>query len=176
MSQLSAEQLRQIDETISKQAIYELAVRYMRGLDRWDSALLHSVFHPDATVDYGFFQGKASDFVNFAMNALSTHLANHHMIGQALIEVNGDQAAGEVYFQAFHRLLENGKENDFVVVGRYVDRYERRNGVWKMSFRSEVNDWIRTDPAIDEWGSRMPGALRGSRRDDASYRVLPLKR
>lgn len=168
---------REIDEVISKQAIHELAVRYMRGLDRWDRELLRSVFHEDATVDYGFFKGKAMDFADFAMNALSTHLANHHMIGQTLIEVDGDRGAGEVYFQAFHRLKDAvGNESDFVVVGRYVDRYERRNGVWKMSFRSEVNDWIRTDPAIDEWGTKMPSALRGGRRDDASYQVLPLRR
>ena len=33
---------------LDKQALYELSCRYMRGLDRTDAELLHSVFWEDA--------------------------------------------------------------------------------------------------------------------------------
>ena len=148
---------------LDKEDIRDLSRRYMRGLDRLDLDLLGSVFHDDATVDYGFYQGSARDFVAFAHQALKDHLANHHMLGQMLVDVDGDDAVGEIYFQAFHRLIEDGAEKDLFISGRYVDRYQKRNGVWKIAFRSEVNDWARTDPAADGYFHATPLGLRGAR-------------
>jgi hypothetical protein len=155
----------------AKQAIYELSCRYMRGLDRLDREGVASVFHADATVNYGFFAGRAAEFADFAMRALASHAANHHMIGQALIDVRGTRATGEIYFQAFHRVVQDGAEQDLFIAGRYLDRYEKRRGVWKIAFRSEVNDWARTEPAADEYFRASPQGLRGARKpDDWSYR------
>ena len=53
-------------EYLDREEIRDLSRRYMRGLDRLDLDLLGSVFADDATVDYGFFQGSARDFVDFA--------------------------------------------------------------------------------------------------------------
>ena len=86
------------------------------------------MFWDDATTDYGFFKGGPDDFVAMAQNALKDHLSNHHMMGQAFIEVEGDVAFGEVYFQAFHRVIMTGMEKDLFISGRYVDRYKRRDG------------------------------------------------
>ena len=61
------------------------------------------------------------------MSALKGHLANHHMLGQINIELEGDVAFGEVYFQAFHRIVVSGEERDLCISGRYVDRYELRD-------------------------------------------------
>ncbi len=155
----------------AKQAIYELSCRYMRGLDRLDREGIAAVFHADATVNYGFFAGRAAEFVDFAMRALESHRANHHMLGQALIDVRGARATGEIYFQAFHRIVQAGAEQDLFIAGRYLDRYEKRRGVWKIAFRSEVNDWARTEPAADEYFRASPRGLRGARKpDDFSYR------
>lgn len=155
---------------IDKQEIFELSARYMRGLDRIDLDLLKSVYWPDATDARGFVDGNAHDFCDFAVDILSEHLANHHMIGQALIEVEGDTAYGEIYFQAFHRVVQDGGERDFWVIGRYIDRYERREGVWKIAHRAELNDSCSDHPATDKWLRDTPQALRGARgADDLSY-------
>ena len=79
----------QIRELLDKQEIAELSHKYMRALDRLDKELMLSVFHPDATTDYGFFQGSGPDFVDYAQNALKDHISNQHMIGQILIDVEG---------------------------------------------------------------------------------------
>jgi hypothetical protein len=160
-----------VDELLAKQEIQELSGTYMRGLDRLDVALLRSVFHDDAETDYGFFQGDPDAFVAMAMNALRDHAANHHMLGQINVRLEGDVAYGEVYFQAFHRVTEAGKEVDLFISGRYVDRYEKRGGVWKIAFRAEVNDWARTEPAADVYFQTNARSLRGARApDDLSYR------
>ncbi|MEM8767523.1 MAG: nuclear transport factor 2 family protein [Pseudomonadota bacterium] len=148
---------------LDREEIRDLSRRYMRGLDRLDIELLASVFADDATVDYGFFQGTAVDFVDFARGALTPHLANHHLIGQMLIRVNGDTAVGEIYFQAFHRIVEDGAEKDLFISGRYLDRYSRRDDRWRIQFRSEVNDWARTEPAADEALKNNPAAIIGAR-------------
>ena len=151
---------------MDREQIRDLSRRYMRGLDRLDLALLAAVFAEDATVDYGFFKGSAQDFVDFAHQALKDHLANHHMIGQMLVELDGNRAVGEIYFQAFHRIVEDGEEKDLFISGRYVDRYVRRNDEWKIAFRSEVNDWARTETAADVFFQTNTAALRGARSPD----------
>lgn len=165
-----------IDELLAKQEIIDLVGRYMRGLDRLDRSLLRSTFHDDATTDYGFFKGGPDAFVEMAYGALQDHLANHHMIGQVNIDVEGDVAFGEVYFQAFHRIVTDGEERDLFISGRYVDRYEQRDGAWKIAFRSEINDWARNDPASDDYFAATPDSLRGGRMDDASYQRDELRR
>jgi len=155
-----------LDEFVSRDEIRDLSRRYMRGLDRLDRKLLASVFADDATVDYGYFQGSARDFVDWAYDQLKDHHANHHMIGQMLVVVDGDTAVGEIYFQAYHRLAAAGEAHDLFISGRYVDRYVRRNGEWKILFRSEVADWTRTDPASDAFFRRSKTALRGARSPD----------
>ena len=156
--------MEQLDEVHSRLTIAELSSRYMRSLDRLDEALMHSVFHEDATTDYGFFQGPASEFVEFAQQALAAHACNHHMIGQILIAFEDDNTAfGEVYFQAQHRIEIDGEDTELFVSGRYSDRYERRDGVWKIAHRAEVNDWTRSTPPADRYFRDMPQQLRGAR-------------
>ncbi len=154
-----------LDRLESRNAIQDLASTYMRGLDRLDLSLTRSVFHDDATTDYGAgWRGDVDGFIAFAHGVLSSHAANHHMIGQMRIEFEGDDLAfGEVYFQAFHRVEEEGGPKDLFVAGRYVDRYERRAGVWKIAHRSELVDWVRTEPAADDILRRQPGFPMGAR-------------
>lgn len=162
-----SEQSASLDRLISWHAIYDLLCDYMRAQDRLIPELHRSVFHDDATTDYGDgYRGDADGFVAFAQGVLRPHKANHHMIGQVRINFeNADLAFGEVYFQAFHHLAEGDAETDFWVSGRYVDRYERRAGVWKIAHRSELVDWVRTEPAADHsgidfpWGQRAPDDL-----------------
>ncbi|MFW6092880.1 MAG: nuclear transport factor 2 family protein [Pseudomonadota bacterium] len=148
-----------------KQEIYELSCTYMRGQDRLDATLHRSVFWDDAWCSYGVYEGGPDGFVDFAQNALRSHASNHHMIGQVQVDVtDDDEAFGEVYYQAFHQLTDaEGSARDLFVSGRYVDRYERRGGVWKIAYRCELVDWVREEAAANAWleGSGMiPGARK----------------
>lgn len=154
-----------------KLEIIDLSSNYMRGLDRLDGELELSVFWDDAYLDYGVYEGGPVGFVEYCQNALVTHASNHHFIGQVNIDLQGDEAFGEVYYQAFHRVKnEAGEDRDLFISGRYVDRYERRGGVWKIAYRSELVDWVREEAAADAWfaGSQM---ILGARKpDDPLYK------
>jgi hypothetical protein len=162
-----------LQRLIDRQEIQDLSIRYMRGQDRLDAALQRSVFADDAYIDYGFFQGGPDDFVKLAQGILAAMTSSHHLIGQMDVRLDGERAFGEIYYIAFHRLVQDGRETDLFVSGRYVDRYERRGREWKMTYRSEVIDWMREGSAADgEFMKSLPGAIRGARDlSDLSYRI-----
>jgi hypothetical protein len=159
-----------IETLLAKQEIYELACRYSRGLDRLDADLLLSVFCEDGWCEYGFSNCSPREFVDYAINALQGHEANQHMIGNVLIDVAGDEAFGEVYFNAYHKVRVDAGFEDIIIAGRYLDRYEKRDGKWKMAYRSERVDWSRTGPCGDSYFELAPDCLRGARLDDAVYK------
>ncbi|MFT4520558.1 MAG: hypothetical protein ACI9JM_002961 [Halioglobus sp.] len=158
-----------IEQYLAKQDIYELSCKYMRGLDRLDENLMLSVFFEDAWCDYGFTKGPATEFVGFCMEALKSHAANQHMIGNVLIDIQGDEAFGEVYFNAYHKTPTEDGFEDVIIAGRYLDRYEKRDGLWKFAYRSERVDWSRTEPTQDSYFDMAPDCLRGGRQDDAVF-------
>ncbi len=154
---------------LDKQAIGELSYRYMRGLDRLDRELLTSVFWEDAYCEYGFMNGSPALFIDYALAALQDHSANHHMVGNLLIEVEDEQAFGEVYFNAYHKVPAEQSFDDVIIAGRYLDRYEKRGGEWKFAYRSERVDFSHSRPTNDPYFAMAPDSLFGSRGDDAVY-------
>jgi hypothetical protein len=105
------------------------------------------------------------------MAALKDHARNHHMLGQHLIDFAApEEAFGEVYYQAYHRVADAaGAARDLVIAGRYVDRYERRGGVWKIAYRSELVDWLRDDPASDAMLAAAPFIIGARKPADPLY-------
>ena len=123
------------------------------------------------------------------------------MLGQHLIELDdGDVAYSEAYFISYiqgvqqpswarqpgddgvadalssHRITESTDGRKYMRIrgGRYCDRFERRNGVWKIAYRIVTDDWSmwhdctekvaglgthpglasKDDPLYTVWGSR----------------------
>ena len=170
MDGASNDLLRQLAD---KQEIAEQIYRYCRGLDRLDEPTLLSVYHPDATEDRGegVFVGAAADMARLAIGQLRTaYAASQHFIGNVLIELQGDLAFAESYFQAYHRYAdrEGAPATELIMAGRYLDRFERGQGVWKIAHRKMVNDWSRTQPVADGWLQRHAGAHRSRRSIDDS--------
>ncbi len=167
---------QRVDRLASLEEIRRLSFRYARAQDRLDAALHRSVFHDDAVLDFGYFRGGPDEFVVFAQSLLARHDANQHLLGQMDIEIEGDRAVGEIYTIAYHRIGQETGAVDLFVAGRYIDRYERRDGAWKISYRAELVDWSRTEPASDDFFASAAAALRGARgRADLSASALSLR-
>jgi SnoaL-like domain len=114
-------------------------------------------------VDCGPFSGDADAYVGFAQGFLANIKSSHHLIGQVHIKVDGTTAHGEVYFIAWHRIVEEGVDKDLLVAGRYIDEYQDRGTGWKIAKRREVIDWARTDPAADGFLREATGLVMGAR-------------
>lgn len=159
-------------ELLDKQSCAELVYRLARAIDRCDEKLLRSLFHPDATDDHGVFHGTAGDFATWVMPVLGSMRRTQHCICNVLIEVKGDKAYGESYFIAHHALPQDGGKDQFMIAaGRYLDKFERRDGAWKIAHRHASYDWNSAVPSTDSWNRAEPGAWTFGERGegDKSY-------
>ncbi len=136
----------QLQALLDKQAITELVHAYCVAADRRDHDKLRALYHEDAIDDHGaFFKGLAMDFIDRLPEIQAPMRILHHNITTVNIALDGDYAEGEIYVLAFHQA--DGPEGvvDLMIGGRYLDRYERRDGVWKFSERAVVADWATLD-------------------------------
>jgi 3-phenylpropionate/cinnamic acid dioxygenase small subunit len=158
-----------------KQEIAEVLYRYARGCDRADEQALRDCFHSDSRHDHGGFVGLSHDFVDRAMAIVRPLKACKHLIGNVMIELAGDAAVSECHFWAHHRRVDarTGAEEDFFTGGRYLDRFERRGGVWKIATRKGVADFERFDaPSDRQMWSLPPDKIGGKHPDDPLYAML----
>ena len=157
-----------LDDIAAELAIRNALARYCRGVDRGDVALLKSVYHPDATDDHGTFKGNGHDFAEYLVELMdrSTIPSQHH-VTNVLIERDGERADVESYVLAFHPIPDGaGGEVHALFGGRYLDRFERRGGEWKIAERRVVMDWTRAALLGDAWElAESFAASRGGRRE-----------
>jgi hypothetical protein len=162
-----------IDAIVSRQQITDLTMAYCRGVDRVDQTLLEGIFHDDSIVVSGVFNGSGPDFAREICQIVGAIFdKTFHSIANQWIEVDGDRAIGESYVIAVASGSDGeGGVREYLSGGRYIDRFERRGGVWKIAERTFVSDWSRAD-ASSEQTAGLYGALdlhgaRGS--DDPVY-------
>jgi hypothetical protein len=174
---------RAIDEMIAKEHIYDVLCRYCHGVDRCDVKTLRSAYWPDAYETHGTFNGNAWEFATHVTDTLRTgSLRTTQMIGNTWIELDpdGEHGRGEIYVVAFIQVNnEDGKILDRTVGGRYLDRYERRHGEWRIIDRMYVLDWNRNAEATAIWEEGLYAMLRvrGARTPEDPYdRGLPHRR
>lgn len=152
---------------LAKQACAEVVFRLARGLDRCDAELVRDAFHADATDDHGIFCGSADEFVEWVIPQLLTMERTQHLIGNILVEVDGDRAWGEAYYVANHDLKgPDGELLRYTAAGRYLDRFERREGSWRIVHRLSVSDWCATVPRTDTWDRSAGPRQYGERGPD----------
>jgi len=123
-------------------ALRDLVVLYCRAVDRRDMALMRRVFHPDAFLDYGeaMFRGTLDNFIAASPKGMSAFAMTQHHVTNSYFETNGDRAEGETYLVAYHVLT--GHEQKLYIAGaRYLDRFERRDGEWRIAHRTALRDW-----------------------------------
>jgi hypothetical protein len=130
--------------------ITEVLHDYARANDRVDEALMRSCFWPDSTHQHGSFKGKSQDFVTFAIAIVGKLKNCSHFITNVSIDTAGEKAVSECYLLAHHRRAKKtgDGEEDWFLGGRYLDRFEKRDGTWKIAHRRGLHDFARTfDPA-----------------------------
>ena len=159
-----------------KSELHDLVLTYCRACDRRDYALLRSLYHDDAIDDHGdMFCGPVDDYVAWLPNVLESFEATVHSISNTLFVVDGDAAEGEIYTQAYHRTPAPDAQ-EIIIGGRYLDRYERRDGIWRFIHRSLACDWCDVRAVnVKAYEQFAAGAPRGrTDKDDPSYKLLML--
>ncbi len=137
-----------LQRLIDKDEIREVALKYTRGIDRHDDDIMREAYHPDARDDHGEYIGDPDGFIHYAANVHATNWRWHqHYITNQFIELNGpDTAHGEIYF--FAVLVRKDGGND-ISGGRYIDRYEKRDGKWAVADRICMVEWSGIIPEAE---------------------------
>lgn len=173
------ETIARITHLLDKHAIIECTQRYARGVDRLDEALIQSVFHEDAQIR----ERSRTEFFAYIEAQREVREACQHYVTNQTIDLDGDVAHSETYFISVMKMKPDadpaaagpmapeakGDDEIALLGGRYIDRFEKRDGVWKIAVRVGISEWL----SIGD-GSRMKAWMdkRGGRardRSDLSY-------
>lgn len=164
---------KRIQEMLDREDIHNVVMRYCRACDRIDTELLKTVFHKDARLEYGAFNGSATEFVPWVILHIQNDFKHgYHAICNEYITVDGEQAYGEIYAMINDCVVdEKGQLAYSSKGGRYVDKYEKRKGEWRISYRTFILDWVE----YKQINEKDDGVLNRGRRDgeDISYSILP---
>ena len=166
---------REMRRLIDRQEICDCIFSYSRAIDRADRALFESVFHPGATEDLGRYNGPALGFIDFALELVLTRTnSTHHLVGNVMIEfLDDDLARVESYCNTHHRhQTVKGVVLNRMMTGRFIDRFERRNGKWAIAHRKLLIDQYVELPVetVDETTLQL--ITRGRRdREDGLYQT-----
>jgi hypothetical protein len=151
-----------IQELLDREAIRDCLYRYCRGADRADEAAMRATYWPDATDHHGAYSGSAEGFVAFALEVLRETEPGIHQIHNILIEFRPGGAQVESYFSAWGQLPDPNGFHWAHQKGRYVDWFEKRDGVWKIKARTVVFDWIENLPDLPGDRAERFGPKRSS--------------
>jgi hypothetical protein len=147
-----------------RMAIQDVLSIYCRGIDRLDEALIAAAYWPDASEDHGIFKGRAKEFAPWIVKFLEqTYRSTAHRLGQSYAVVSGQRASAETYFSSLHHLRGEQGATFEAVDGRYVDEFQKRDGVWRISSRVVVLDFIRQFAADIPEVVKLPGLTFGQR-------------
>lgn len=164
-----------LSQLVARAEIEDCLCRYARGVDRRDWPAVRACFHEDAVDRHGEFHGTADEFVDWVRNRHAAVPFAMHFLGNSLIDFRDENtAAVETYFIAFQRRERTAADGsvegtDADVFGRYVDRFERRDGgVWRIARRSVVYDSTRTQPSTNHL-RKLVGVIGRRDAEDAVY-------
>lgn len=161
------------DDLIARAEITDVIQRLARGTDRLDRELMASCYHPDGFDDHNSFRGSGDEFADWVCAVLPHFAATTHFIALPHIQIDGDRAQVDTYCVAHHvsAVGADGSASDMVMGLRYIDRFERRSGEWRIAKRVCAFDWNYTVPfdpsATFQWESDFTVGARD--RTDPSY-------
>lgn len=151
---------RTVAELQDREAIRLVLTGIARGTDRFDQALLAACIQADAKLDMGGANPiTGADFVDMLKPPANPPQGRMHMLSNERIVLNGDSGWSETQVLSCQQIEENGIVQTRLRAGRYLDRFTRCEGHWKLSERTFIDEWARTD-TVD--AAPATGANRGA--------------
>ncbi|MBB5685919.1 nuclear transport factor 2 family protein [Sphingobium boeckii] len=163
---------QQIRYLSDRQAIEDVVHSHARGHDRFDSDLMTACYHPDGIDEHGSWAVNAGpDYADWANKAHDGgSIMSMHNITTHTCEIDGDEAHAESY--VIGAMLNKDGETCRFLNGRYLDRLEKRDGVWRIALRRcTVDVVLKGDSSIMKTEAfQRFGMIKGTRdSSDPSY-------
>src|SRR5262249_20056381 len=133
-----------LQEMLDHHEIRTVIAEYCHACDRADAKLMASLYAGQESFDdHGLVCAPGPDYAREMTDlVLRRTEAVSHIVGQSLIQVNGDEAVAETFFLGLMRLHPaNGAAPRLnQLAGRFVDKFVRIDGAWKIKHRIAVRD------------------------------------
>lgn len=160
--------------------IQDVMHRWCRAVDRLDLEAIRDIFHPDAIDAHGMYHGPIPGLIDWIRERHETIPFSMHMLGNMLIEFGDpDTALVETYVFVVQRYPADGTGSltqfsggveakpgsaaDLMACARYVDRFERRHGEWRIGHRTVVYDSTMMFEVSDNAPRMRPEFVVGTR-------------
>jgi ketosteroid isomerase-like protein len=140
-----------VQELADRAAIVDAVIAYATALDTRDWGRLGSLFTDDAGWEYsgsGERLSGPSAIVARISASLERFDATHHLNGNHVTTVRGDEAEHTCYYQAQHVRLGLPGGEKFLGAGRYDDRLRRTADGWRFTHRRIISVWSEGNPAV----------------------------
>jgi SnoaL-like domain len=147
---------------------------FARDQGDWDTVA--SLFHPEATVSISWYSGTAAGFVEASRKMFGhtrPETRSKHWFGNDRLILNGTRATLETDIEVRTRDLIDGLLFDFTYDGRFFDRFEERQGAWKIAQWTCLYDSDRAAPAVP--GAIPPGFFDGIELTGVESRVAYMR-
>ena len=154
--------MEQPDLVDARTEIHDRLLSYTRGIDRLDTDLVLSAFHPGAQLcDYGPDPLSVEDFASYAIPSLRERfVATQHRVSNIRIEIDGGLAVLEAYVLAYHVQESDDGRILHTFNGRYIDECSFREGEWKIHKRTLRKDWTKVEKIDNEMTGTWPSSAR----------------
>ena len=166
------------ERVVDRLQIQEILYRYCRAIDRIQMDILASVFHTDAGISRNGTPFPVADFIAEVAKRHPTVPKASHMVTSFLIDFTGpDSAFCESWCLAVEQRPNDGdpsQSTDHVVRVRYGDKFERRDGVWRIAERTFIVDHVMAVPTNS--AHLLDFSDRLAARRDSEDHILKLRR
>lgn len=170
-----------VERLADRMQIQDCMYRWCRGVDRLDFESIRSAFHDDAIDRHGVYEGGVDGLVEWIRQRHRAIPFSMHLVANMLIEfADRDTAIAETYCLAVQRYPSEASGAlaglaarapapssagvDMLACARYVDRFERREGQWRIALRTVVFDSTMLHE-ISADSPKAGGNLEAGRRD-----------
>jgi hypothetical protein len=157
-------------ELVAERDVRRVLATYCRGIDRCDPELMSSAFWPEAPVDYGSFQTTGAEVgeVIAGKRRAAQVTVMMHSLTTTLVDIAGDEAFTEASHLSLRQLQTSAGSEHRWLGERYLDRFERHDGIWKIARRRAIHDFDLAQPHLPAFPPGMFVDASASR-DDLSY-------
>ena len=125
---------------LAEREIYRKITTFARAMDRRDWQTLETILVEDASASLGSgeIMGRR-EIVDFIRSFLDKCGTTQHLIGNVLINVEGDTASSKAYVSDMHLGKETKSNLSFKTLGEYNDEWVCREDSWLLKRRVKEN-------------------------------------
>ena len=132
-----------LDELEARTAIEDCLKRFARAVDRQDWKAAREAYHDGAFDDHGFFKGPPDAFLAHIEKLHAQQDHSMHFNTNVLIEF---QARDRAFVETYVLVLQRFSDRRVTASARYLDRFEHRDGKWKVTHRTLVFGDMVSEP------------------------------